>query len=488
LNGGDKPAGGIPEQSAGPPSLKPEIHIYTKRNNVAVSKEITRLEHSSVKLTVTVSQDAVRSQYDTILSGHTRNLQIPGFRKGKVPREILERKFSGALKEETLGQLIEKTIAEIFEDESFPKEDRPLPYSRPTVEEEPVLSLDEDLRFSVVYDVLPRFTVGSYRGLEIETPETAVSDGDIARELEAVRERNAIVLDRDDAAAAAKDDVITINYAEITDSGEVIPGTEREDFVFTLGSGYNVFKFDDELMGMKRGEARDFEKTYPGDFSDPDLAGKTKRIRVTLTALKEKKLPDLDDDFAQDVDEKFKTLGDLKNSIRERLTKNLERRLRELRIGALLEKIMENTPVEIPESMIRIELESRRRNLARRFNTSPEELEKIMEKSGQTYDEILAEWRPAAVKALHSRLIVETLIRDLGFEVSDEELEKEFETMAAESGSTIEEIKKYYEKDEYKEYLKEDIKERKLFDLLLAENTVKTGKKQDYLDLMENNG
>jgi trigger factor len=166
----------------------------------------------------------------------------------------------------------------------------------------------------------------------------------------------------------------------------------------------------------------------------------------------------------------------------------MERRLRELRIGGLLEKIMENTPVEIPESMILLELESRRRNLALRLNTSPEELDKIIKKSGQDYDEVLAEWRPAAIKALHRRLIVETLIRDLGFEVSNEDLKKEFETIAAESGSTIEEIEKYYEKDEYQEYLKEDIKERKLFDLLLAENTIRAGKKQNYLDLMENNG
>jgi trigger factor len=340
----------------------------------------------------------------------------------------------------------------------------------------------------VVYDVLPQITLGPWKDLEIEVPDVEISGEDMDRELEAVRERNAIVLDKDDAAEAANDDVITVNYAEISDTGEVIPGTERQDFVFTLGSGYNIFKFDDEVTGMKKGETKNFEKSYPEDFTDKDLAGKTKKIRVTLTALKEKKLPDLDDDLAQDVDEKFSTLEELKNNIRERLSGNLEKRLREIKISKLLEKIMAATPVDVPESMIRIEQEGRWRKMARQFNTDPVELAKTMEKSGHPRDTILEGWRPDAVKALQSRLIVETLIQDLGFEAGDAEIEKEYETLAKETDTSIDEIKKYYESDQMKEYLRDEIKERKLFDLLLAENKIKKGNHTKYLDLISNNG
>jgi trigger factor len=466
----------------------PSQNSYLKRNKVVISKDITRLEHSSVKLTLSIGKDEVRSQYNEMLTDYTKNLQIPGFRKGKVPREVLERKFGSALKDDVLNRIIEKSITELFDDENFPKEDRPLPYSTPQVQDEPVLDLDADLTFSMAYDVLPRFTIGTWKGLEVEVPQADVSAEDIGRELEAVRERNAIVMDKAEEAAAAKDDVVTVNYSELSGGGEPLPGTEREDFVFTLGSGYNVFKFDDEMTGMKKGETRDIEKSYPADFEDKDLAGKTKKIRVTLSALKEKKLPELDDDLAQDVDEKYKTLEDLKNSIRERLTKNLEKRLKDITISKILEKIMENTPVEVPESMIRIELESRWRSLARRFNTSPEELVKIMDKSGQGYDAITAEWRPDAVKALHSRLIVETLMEDLTLEASDADTEQTLENMAAESGNPLEDIKKYYEEENMKEYLGEDIKERKLFDTLIKENSVKPGKKVNYLDLTANNG
>jgi trigger factor len=439
-------------------------------------------------MTITVGKDDLRSEYDGLVSDYSKNIQIPGFRKGKVPKEILIRKYADALRGEALGQIVEKAMGSVFEDESFPREDRPLPYSSPRIEDDPVLDLEKDLTFSVVYDVLPRFTVGQWKGLEVEVPGAEITDEDMNRELETIRERNAIVLDRDDGAEAAKGDVVTVNYGELTEAGEIAAGTERQDFVFTLGSGYNLYHFDDEITGMKKGESRDIEKTYGEDFEDAELAGKTKKIRVTLTALKERQLPDLDNDLAQDVDEKYKTLEDLKANIRERLTKNLERRLRDIKISKLLEKILENTPVEVPESMIRIELESRWRNLARQFNMPVEDLIKMMEKSGKGAESIQEEWRPAAIKALHSRLIVETLIEEQKFELGSEDEEREYETMAAGSGTSVEEIKKYYEQENMKDYLREEIKERKLFDLLLAENTIKTGKKENYLDLVGNNG
>jgi len=293
---------------------------------VTVTKEITRLEQSNVKLTLTIPRDDVCSEYDELISDYTKKIQIPGFRKGKVPRDILLRKLGDALKQDALGRIIEKGVGEVFKDESIAKEELPLPYSTPQVQEEPQLDLEKDLQFSVIYDVMPQFTVEKWEGLEAEIPDVSISDEDINRELEVIRDRNSIVLDKGDEEKAENNDVVTVNYCEIGDNGEVLAGTERQDFVFTLGSGYNQFHFDDEVLGMKKGETKEFEKTFPEDFIDKDLAGSTLKLRVTLTALKLKKLPELDDGLAQDVDEKFKTLEDLKNSIRERLSKNLEER------------------------------------------------------------------------------------------------------------------------------------------------------------------
>jgi len=456
---------------------------------VTVTKEITSREKSSVKLSVTIGKDDVRSQYDEILSEYAKTLQIPGFRKGKAPKEVLVRKFGDSLKSEALSKIIEKALGEVFEDEeALPRESRPLPYSTPKMEDEPKLDLESDLSFSMVYDVLPAVKVGKWQGLEVEVPDVSVGEEDLSRELEAIRDRNAIVLDKDDGQAAEKGDVVTVDYRELDDSGQPLANSERQGFSFTLGSERAIYKFDDEITGMKKGEHKEFSKTYSGDFEHEELAGKTKRLTVTLTSLKAKQLPDLDDDLAQDVDEKYKTLDDLKADIRQRLEKDLSRRLRAMKINALLEKIMETTPVEIPESMLRMELDSRWRDLARQFNTDSAGLYKAMGNSPFGAESVIEEWKPSALKGIHSRLIIETLMEDLKLDASVEEVEQEIEKLAGTDGVTLEQVKEYYgpERRE-REFLKEELKERKVFDLLLEKNTIKPGKKEKYVDLIANN-
>jgi trigger factor len=456
---------------------------------VTITKEVERLEHSAVKLTLKVSNEDVRSEYDKIVSDYAKTIQIPGFRKGKVPRNILIRKFAEAFKGETLAHIIEHAITETFEDESFPKKDQPLPYSTPAIKDEPKeLDLEKDLEFSLVYDVFPQFTVGTWQGLTIEAPDVSVEEDDVNRELEVIRERNAVVQDREDGAPCVKGDVVMVNYAELSEGGEILPGTERQDFVFTLGSGNNIFHFDDEITGMKKGETRDITKAYLEGFHDKDLAGQTRNIRVTVTAVKERQFPALDDDLAQDVDEKYQTLDDLKASIRERLGKNLEQKLRNIKINKILEKILETTPIEIPESMLRLELEDRWRKLARQLGSTPEDLARSLSTSGSDARQtIFDEWKDGAVTALRNRLVIDALVSIREPAVSDEELEKEFEMLAAESDISIEDIKKYYESENTRNYLDGEIKERKLFEILLSENTVKTGAKKNYLDIVPNN-
>ncbi|MCL2602262.1 MAG: trigger factor [Treponema sp.] len=454
---------------------------------MTVTKEFTRLEKSSVKLSVTIGKDDVRAEYDGILTEYSKTIQIPGFRKGKVPKNVLLRKFGEALNGEVLGKIIEKAAEEIFQDEALPRGSRPLPYAAPQLQGEPKLDLESELSFSMVYDVLPDVKVASWQGLEVEVDNVSVTDEDIARELTAIQERNSITLDKDDGQSAEKDNIVTVNYSELDDEGKTVPGSERQDFTFTLGTERNYFKFDDEIAGMKKGETKTFTKTYPADCADTELAGTTKKLSATLTALKVKKLPDVDDDLAQDVDEKFKTLDDLKTSIRTRMEKDLDLRRKSMKVNALLEKIMENTPVEIPESMLNMELDSRWRNLAQSLNTDAQGLYKMLGNSPAGAEPLIEGWKGEAGKSLHSRLIVETLVDELKLEASDNEIEAELTKIAANSGVEIAEVKKYYETERAQEYLKEEIKEHKFFDMLLEKNTVKPGKKATYSDLVLNN-
>jgi len=454
-----------------------------------VSKTITRLEKSNVRLNLTVPKEEALSQYHDLLKDYAKNVQIPGFRKGKVPQNVLERKFGEALKKEALGKIIEKTLDEVFGDENLPRDERPLPYAQPRMEDEPKLDFDNDLAFSLVYDVMPGVSVGNWKGLEAEVPEVAISEEDITRELEEVRERNGFVIDRDESAEARPGDVATITYCMLDDNGNPLPDSGRDDYSFTLGSGQNNLDFDNDIAGMKKGETKEITKTYGKDGQSPAPdGGKTKKIRITLTALKEKKLPDLDDDLAQDIDEKFKTLDDLKNSIRDRLEESLATRLRDYKISKLLEKIIENTPVTLPESMVKAEIEGRLRNLARQYGLDTAKMMQMLSLGGDGLNDIDSKWRPSAERALHSRLIVEKIMEDQHIEVSDEEIEKEIESFAAESDMSVEDFKKQYSDGRAMEYIKEDLKERKVYDLILGENTIKTGIKMNYLDFMQNNG
>ena len=448
---------------------------------MTINKEIKRLEKSNVSLSVTVSKEDVRSQYNDMLKEYTKNLQIPGFRKGKVPRDVLERKFADALKGDALGRIMEAAMKEAFDEGSLPRNERPLPYSTPELQEQDIkLDFEDDLKFTVVYDVLPEVKIGQWKGIKCEYPYAEVGKDEIDKELEEIRERNAIVMDRDDDAKAQKGDVATIDYQFFEEDGSTPSDIQRKDFTFTIGSGTNYYQFDDDIIGMKKGETKEFEKKFEDGQFEPALSGKTRKIQATLTALKEKKLPDLDDDLAQDVDEKFKTLDDLKNSIREKLQKNLDVRLKEKKLNELLKKIMENTPVVLPESMIKAEVESRWRRLARYYNIDVQAMMQMAD------DERNKEWRETAEKALHSRLIIETLIEEQNIDVSDEETEKELERIAASNSVEIEEVRKHYD-EQAMFYLKEDIKEQKITDILLAENNLKQGKKENYLEFMTTN-
>jgi len=456
---------------------------------VSVTKAITRLDKSNVKLSLTIPKDDVLSQYQNLLKDYSKNVQIAGFRKGKVPQEVLERKFGEALKGEALGKIMEKAIEEVFDDNGLPADERPLAYSRPEIEEEPTLDFDKDLCFSLIYDVLPKVTVGQWKGLTADVPDVVIDEEDITRDLEEVRERNSVVIDRDEGAAAQSGDVVTVDYCELGEADEEIPHSDRKDFAFTLGTNMNAYQLDDDIIGMKKGETKVVQKSFPSDGPDDDslLAGKNPKLRVTLKTIKEKKLPDLDDELAQDVDEKFKTLADLKKNIRERLEKSLTLRMKDIKVSNLLEKIMENTPVILPESMIRVEIEGRLRNMARQFGIEPSQLLQMMAGKDGGLQEIEGRMRPQAEKALHSRLIVEAIMEAQGIEASEADIEKELENIAVDAKMPLEDVRKRYGEGNALEYIRDSIRETKVFDLLLAENTIKTGSRVKYLDFMGKN-
>ena len=444
---------------------------------VKVTKKIEKLENSSVKLTVTIGKADVAASYNEVVAKYAKNIQIPGFRKGKVPVSVLERKYGDALKNDAVSEIVEKALGDIFEEMDKNKsDDRPLPYSQPTIDDIPLLDTTKDLTFAVKYDVFPQVEVKNFDGIEIKVPEVKITDDDLKEELEAIRQRNAMVLDKKDDEAVAKDDIVTVNYCELDDKDAEIAGSQRQDFVFTVGTEQNIYKFDNEIIGMKKGETKDLTK---------EVDGENKKVRVTVTAVKVRNVPELDDELAQDVSDKYNNLEDMKNDIKKNLETALENKLKEIKSNSLLEQLVEKNPVELPASMVKAELDSRFRMMAQQFQTTTEQLEKMLTSAGQKKEDMLTQWTGDAEKMLKSRIIVESLLKEKDISVTAEEIEAEYEKIAAGAGVSVEEVKKHYEAPRSKEYLEDEAKEQKLYTMLFDQVKVSKGDKTTFADLFK---
>ncbi|MDY4130044.1 MAG: trigger factor [Treponema sp.] len=452
-----------------------------------VTKQVSKLENSAVKLTATIAKDDVVNGYNENLKKYAKNISLPGFRKGHVPVKVLEQKYGDSLKQEVLIDLVDQSLNQIFAEEES-KDIRPLPYSQPRLENDkvPEFSTEKDLTFTVIYDVFPTVEVKEFSKIEVKEPQVSVTDKDIEEELKAIQERNAMVIDKKDGDPVEKDNIVTIDYSELNDDGSMVEGSKREGFVFTVGTGENIYKIDDEIIGMKKDETKEITKTYAKDDKDEELAGKTKKISVTVKAIKVRNLPALDDDLAQDVNEKYKTIDDLRKDITRGLEAAKTRKVNELKSQSLIEQLVEKNPVVVPQSMINAEMENRFRMMAQQFQTTPQQLEKMIEASGQKKEDMLKQWTGDAEKMLKSRLIVEQLLQDKNITVTPEEVEAEYAKMAEDAGTTVDAIKEQYKNPRYKEYIIDDLKERKLFEDLYKQVKVSKGDKMEFADLFKN--
>ncbi|MBI9106667.1 MAG: trigger factor [Spirochaetales bacterium] len=449
-----------------------------------VSKNLENLENSAVKLSVTVSKDAVNKEYNDLLSKYSQTAHIKGFRKGKAPASVLVQKFGDSIKGEATMNLMENSLKEAYED----VEKKPLPYATPVLQEdenEVLIELDKDFTFSVVYDTLPDVNIGEHRGIEIKSPVCKIAKKDIDRELETLREQNAVVVEKTEGKAA-KGDIVNIDYCELAEDGSEVEGGKREDFVFTIGTGYNMFKLDDNVTGMTTGQEKTVTKEWAEDDEDKSLAGQKKKIKVKLNSIKVKDLPALDDELAQDISDEYKTLKDLKDSIKKRLQESADNVIKERCKQQIIDAIIEKSNIDVPVTMIQSEVESSWNNFISQSRLPEEQVLQILAAQGKTKDEMLEEWRPSAEKNVKSFLITDKLIADEKIEVTDEEVDEELKKQAETAGMSYEDAKNYFEQNGMLFYLKNDISNRKLFDLLLETAEIKEGAKKDYLDLMQN--
>lgn len=450
------------------------------------TKEITKLEHSAAKLTVTVAKEDVANGYKTTLGKYVKQVQIPGFRKGHVPASVLERKYGEQIKMEAAGDLIDSVLNEIFQDEKE-LSNRPLPYAQPKMDEMPAFDTAKEFTFTVTYDVFPSVEVKDFNGISVKEPQVSVGDAEVEEELKGIQERNAAVIDKKEDEKAEKDNIVTIDIEEIGEDGKAVEGTKREGFTFTLGTAENVYKIDDDIIGMKANETKEITKKYAKTDADKNLAGTTKKYSVTVKQIKVRKLPALDDDLAQDVSDKYKTLADLKADILKNLNIAKDRKIKEIKVNSLLEQLIEKNPIEIPATMLQAELNGRWGQMAQQFQTTPEDLERMVVASGQKKEDMLAQWTGDAEKMLKSRIIVDSLLKSKNISVTPEEVEDAYQKLADSNGVSVEDVKKHYADPRAKEWFIDDVKEQKLYDDIFAQIKVAKGDKTSFADLFKAN-
>ncbi|MDA3939893.1 MAG: trigger factor [Spirochaetia bacterium] len=447
------------------------------------SKEVTAKDNSSVELTVTIKKDSIKEAYTKLLNDYSKKIQIKGFRKGKAPAHILEQKYGEGIKEEAAMNIVEESLKVVFDE----IDEKPLPYSVPALQEgSELVNFDEDYRYTVVYDVFPTIKLGTYKDIKIESPDAKVLKKDEDREIEKLREQNAVVIEKTEGNIV-KDDIVTINYVELDENGKEIEGTAREDFVFTVGTGYNIYKLDDDILGMKKDEEKILDKDFPEDFDNKDLAGKKVKIKVKVTTIKVNELPELDDELAQDISEKYKTLKDLRADIKNKMKVTLDKKLKELQFERVMDKIIDTSEIPVPESMLKAEMDNSWQNFMVQSRMDETQLLQILEMQGKTKELLLEEWRPNSTKSLKVQLLLAKLIEEEKIEATEEEVNEEIKTQAIDSGQKLEEFKELIEKNNYTAHIENDVKNKKFIDFLISKNTITKGKKVDYLDLLENN-
>ncbi|MFW5796492.1 MAG: trigger factor, partial [Alkalispirochaeta sp.] len=244
---------------------------------------------------------------------------------------------------------------------------------------------------------------------------------------------------------------------------------------------------DTEIVGMKRGEKRVIEKEFPEDFDHEEVAGRKVRLDVEVTLIKQRDVPDLDDEFAQDISDDFETLEDLRKDVRKRLEKNAAERIRAQKIDDLMKQVVEGSEVDVPASMVETELENSWRNLAQQYRVTPEQMDQLLVMQGQTRESIFADWRPAAIERLKRSLLVQKMIESEAIEVSEEDAEAQIREDAEERKADADQILEYYRKNGMLSYVQQEIAERRMFDAVLEASKVKKGEKVEYVDLVGQN-
>jgi trigger factor len=421
--------------------------------------ELEKLDQNRVRLSIEVDVAAVDAALEHSYQQVSRRVNIPGFRRGKAPRSIVER-YAGqsTILEGALDELLAPSYSEALTEQKVEPVDQP---------EVDIVEFEagKPLKYTATVTVKPEVTLGQYTGLGIAKEVREVTDADVDTQLNQLRERSAQIVPADDAELA--NGLTGIIDFEGFLGDEPFAGGKGNDFSLEIGSGTFIPGFEEQLVGMKKDETRDIKVTFPADYRAAELAGKDAHFVVSLKEIKKKELPELNDDFAKGLGS-FETIDALRETVKNNLVASAEEEAKSTQINTAVNKVIEASTVELPDVMVNHRLDSLVEDVSRRMQSQGLTMEQYCQSTGKTMDDVRTDMRPQAVQSIKRDLVLEAIAKQENIEISDADIELEIGRMAEMYGTPAAEIRKVFEQRNTLGDLRDSLRTQKAIEFIIA--------------------
>ena len=379
-----------------------------------MSLQVEKLEHNMAKLTVEVAAEDVEKALQAAYLKQRKQINIPGFRKGKVPRQMIEKMYGPEVfYDEAANNMIPDAYAKAYDESELDI------VSQPKIE---VVQMEKGKPFIFTAEVAtkPEVTLGDYKGLKVDKVSTRVTQKEVDEEIEKERERNARTIEVTDRAVQDKDEV-TLDFEGFVD-GVAFEGGKGEDYPLTIGSGSFIPGFEEQLIGAEIDKEVEVNVTFPKEYHSEELAGKDATFKCTVHTIKAKELPELDDEFASEVSE-CETMDAYRAEVKKNIKERKERTGKEKKENQAVDQAIENAQMDIPEAMIEFQVRQMADDFARRIQQQGLTVEQYFQFTGMTAEKMMEEMRPQAEKSIKTRLVLEAIVKAENIEFSDERVE-----------------------------------------------------------------
>ena len=424
-----------------------------------MSLQVEKLEKNMAKITVEVPAEQFEKALTAAFNKNKSRFNIPGFRKGKAPQAMVEKMYGvEVLYEDAINEALDATYGDAVTESGLEV------VSRPEID---VVQVEKgkELIYTATVAVKPEVTLGEYKGIEVEKASAEVTDEDIEAELKKVQEQNSRLITVEDRAVEDGDQTV-IDFEGSVD-GTPFEGGKGEDYPLVIGSHTFIDNFEEQLIGKNIGEECEVHVTFPEEYHAKELAGKPAVFKVTVKEIKRKELPELNDEFAGEVSE-FETLEEYKNDVKSKLSLKKQKDAATENENHVVDKVVENAQMDIPEPMIDSQVNNMVNDYARRMQSQGLSLEQYMQFTGMTIETLKEQMKPQAVKRIQTRLVLEAIVKAENITVSDEAVEKEIADMAESYKMEVAQIKEYMGENGI-EQMKEDLAVQEAVDFLVAE-------------------